>query len=65
MNDTLSFSANLTADGKYVNIRIPVGELPQVLRMNPTRMNVRLMPETRLPTKARHWLPPYLLALKV
>jgi hypothetical protein len=64
MHDTLPFSAHLTADGKYVNIRIPVNELPQALRMNPTRMNIRLMPETLGPSNARRWVPPFLLALK-
>ena len=64
MNDTLPFSAHLTADGKYVNIRIPVAELPPLLRSNPTRMNIRLLPETRARGAASQWLPPFLLALK-
>jgi len=64
MTDTLPFSAHLTADGRYVNIRIPADRLPRELRSNPARMNVRLLPESRLPSRLRRWIPAYLLALK-
>jgi hypothetical protein len=65
MNDTLPFAVQITADGKYLNIRLPVSHLPPELRKSPSRMNVRLLPERMDTRRAPRWLPPFLLALKV
>ncbi|MGH8445747.1 MAG: hypothetical protein ACREVL_10800 [Solimonas sp.] len=64
MSDTLPFVVQLTADGKYLNVRIPVASLPAELRRRPSAMSVRLLPEppgSRRP--GQRWLPEYLLAL--
>lgn len=64
MSDTLPFAVQLTADRKYLNVRIPVASLPAELVKRPSAMNVRLMPETgELKRPSRDWLPDYLLAL--
>ncbi|MEW6167693.1 MAG: hypothetical protein AB1651_08340 [Pseudomonadota bacterium] len=63
--DTLPFAVQLTADRKYLNIRIPVDSLPAELRKRPSAMNVRLMPE-QPEVKAKPWrnyVPDFLLAL--
>jgi hypothetical protein len=65
MYDTLPFAVQLTADRKYLNVRIPVDSLPPSLRRQPTAMNVRLLPETE---EVRHrpwqtWVPDFLLGL--
>jgi hypothetical protein len=63
--DTLPFAVQLTADRKYINVRIPVESLPPELRRRPSAMNVRLLPE-RAEIKNqpwRNWVPDYLLAL--
>ncbi|HBG31917.1 hypothetical protein [Sinimarinibacterium flocculans] len=63
--DTLPFAVQLTADRKYINVRIPVESLPAELRRRPSAMNVRLLPE-RPEIKNqpwRNWVPDYLLAL--
>ncbi|SFF49147.1 hypothetical protein SAMN04488120_105194 [Fontimonas thermophila] len=65
--DTLPFAVQLTADGKYLNVRIPVGSLPAELRKRPSAINVRLLPE-QPEIRAQRWRPwvaPYLLALVV
>ncbi len=65
MSDTLPFAVQLSADGKYLNVRIPVDSLPPALRRQPSAMNVRLMPEL-VSVKAqpwRTWVPDFLLAL--
>lgn len=64
MHDTIPFAVQLTADGKYLNIRLPVTHLPTELRKRPSRLNVRLMPEQVDRRRAPRWLPPFLLALK-
>lgn len=63
--DTLPFSVQLTADRKYLNIRIPVDSLPSALRHRPSAINVRLMPETQEVKRQpwRTWVPNFLLAL--
>jgi hypothetical protein len=63
--DTLPFAVQLTADRKYLNVRIPVDSLPAELRKRPSAMNVRLMPEqNEIKTKPwRTWVPDFLLAL--
>ncbi len=63
--DTLPFSVQLTADRKYLNVRIPVDSLPSALRRQPSAMNVRLMPETQEVKRQpwRTWVPDFLLAL--
>jgi hypothetical protein len=65
MIDTLPFAVQVTADGKYLNVRIPVTSLPVELRKRPSAMNVRLMQETETVKQQpwRHWVPDYLLAL--
>ncbi len=65
MIDTLPFVVQVTADGKYLNVRIPVTSLPTELRKRPSAMNVRLMPETEAVKQQpwRGWVPNYLLAL--
>lgn len=64
MPDTLPFAVQLTADRKYLNVRIPVASLPADLIKRPSAMNVRLMPETlELKRPWRNWLPDYLLVL--
>ncbi len=65
MIDTLPFAVQVTADGKYLNVRIPVTSLPAELRKRPSAMNVRLMPETAAVKQQawRTWVPDYLLAL--
>ena len=63
--DTLPFAVQLTADRKYLNVRIPVESLPPELRRQPSAMNVRLLPE-RPDIKNqpwRTWVPDFLLAL--
>ncbi|MGB1561448.1 MAG: hypothetical protein ACPHN2_08115 [Sinimarinibacterium flocculans] len=63
--DTLPFAVQLTADRKYINVRIPVQSLPPELRRRPSAMNVRLMPE-RPEIKNQPWrnrVPDFLLAL--
>lgn len=62
MYDTMPFIVQLTADGKYLNIRVPVTSLPAELRRRPSRMNVRLLPEVA-PRQPWRWVPPFLLAL--
>lgn len=65
MIDTLPFAVQLTADGKYLNVRIPVTHLPQELRKRPSAMNVRLLPETA-EVKRQPWhsyVPDFLLSL--
>lgn len=65
MIDTLPFAVQVTADGKYLNVRIPVTSLPAELRKRPSAMNVRLLPETQ-EVKRRPWrigVPDFLLAL--
>ena len=63
--DTLPFAVQLTADRKYLNVRIPVDSLPPALRRQPSAMNVRLMPEQdEIRNKPwRTWVPDFLLAL--
>ncbi len=65
MFDTLPFAVQVTADGKYLNVRIPVTSLPQELRKRPSAMNVRLMPEAEEVKRRpwRRWVPDFLLAL--
>lgn len=65
MLDTLPFVVQITADGKYLNVRIPVASLPTALRKQPSAMNVRLLPETAEMKRRpwRRWMPDYLLAL--
>lgn len=64
MSDTLPFTVQLTADRKYLNVRIPVTALPTELIRRPSAMNVRLMPETaEVKERRRNWVPDYLLAL--
>jgi len=63
--DTLPFAVQLTADRKYLNVRIPVTSLPEELIRRPSAINVRLISETvdmKLRPK-QNWLPDYLLAL--
>jgi hypothetical protein len=62
MSDTLPFTVQLTADRKYVNVRIPVAALPAHLQKCPSAMNVRL---TRESGRIDRWTPPFLLALEV
>lgn len=66
--DTLPFAVQITADRKYLNVRIPVSHLPSELRDCPSAFNVRLVPETaevRARSRAwRRWVPRYLLALQ-
>jgi hypothetical protein len=68
VEDTLPFAVQITADRKYLNVRIPVSHLPVELRDCPSAINVRLMPETaevRARSRAwRRWVPDYLLALQ-
>lgn len=64
MPDTLPFAVQLTAERKYLNIRIPVTALLAELIRRPSAMNVRLMPETaEVKERRRPWVPDYLLAL--
>lgn len=42
---TLPFAVQLTADRKYLTVRIPVASLPPELQRQPSAMNVRLLPE--------------------
>lgn len=65
MPDTLPFAVQLTADRKYLNVRIPVASLPAELIKRPSSMNVRLESErlTGESAGAKPWRPPYLLAL--
>lgn len=65
MADTLPFLVQITADGRYLNVRIPVSSLPAELRKRPSAMNVRLMPEAiEVKQKlSQTWVPDYLLAL--
>jgi len=65
MIDTLPFAVQLTADGKYLNVRIPVTSLPAALRKRPSAMNVRLIPEQDAVRQQpwRSWVPDFLLAL--
>ncbi len=65
MIDTLPFAVQVTADGKYLNVRIPVASLPAALRKRPSAMNVRLMPEQEAVRQQpwRSWVPDFLLAL--
>ncbi|HEX4895692.1 MAG TPA: hypothetical protein VFV11_05110 [Solimonas sp.] len=63
--DTLPFAVQLTADRKYLTVRIPVASLPADLRKRPSAMNVRLLPETvdaRRQAGVR-WMPEFLLGL--
>lgn len=63
--DTLPFAVQLTADRKYLNVRIPVDSLPSELRKRPSAMNVRLMAE-QADVKAKPWrnyVPDFLLEL--
>lgn len=63
--DTLPFAVQLTADRKYLNVRIPVESLPSELRKRPSAMNVRLMAE-QADVKTRPWrnyVPDFLLEL--
>jgi hypothetical protein len=66
--DTLPFAVQITADRKYLNVRIPVSHLPAELRDCPSAINVRLMPEmaeVRARSRAwQRWAPAYLLALR-
>lgn len=65
MYDTLPFAVQLTADRKYLNVRIPLDSLPPALRRQPSAMNVRLLPESN-EVRTRPWrtfVPDYLLAL--
>ncbi|MEQ1439994.1 hypothetical protein AAG565_11575 [Fontimonas sp. SYSU GA230001] len=63
--DTLPFAVQLTADRKYLNVRIPVDSLPPALRKQPSAMNVRLLPEqAEIRNKPwRGWVPEFVLAL--
>lgn len=63
--DTLPFAVQLTADRKYLNVRIPVDSLPSELRKRPSAMNVRLMAEqAEVKSKPwRSWVPDFVLAL--
>lgn len=65
MIDTLPFAVQITADGKYLNVRIPVTSLPAELRKRPSAMNVRLLPESQAVKRQpwRTWVPDFLLAL--
>lgn len=65
MADTLPFLVQITADGRYLNVRIPVSSLPAELRKRPSAMNVRLMPEANKvrQDQSQTWVPDYLLAL--
>jgi hypothetical protein len=58
---TLPFTAVKSMDGRYLNIRIPLESLPEALRHEPGRFNLRLGDEIQ-PTPARgpHW-PRYVL----
>ncbi len=65
MYDTLPFAVQLTADRKYLNVRIPVDSLPAELRKHPSAFNVRLMQEQEAIKKQpwRTWVPDFLLGL--
>lgn len=65
MADTLPFLVQITADGRYLNVRIPVSSLPTELRKRPSAVNVRLMPEANKvrQDQSQTWAPDYLLAL--
>ena len=63
MSETVDFSARLTGNGEYVTIRIPVRELPRTMRAQPARMQIRVIPEGRLPTSTHVGPPTYLLGL--
>ena len=65
MLDTLPFAVQLSADRKYLNVRIAVANLPAELRRRPAAMNVRLLNETP-PIKVQawpRWVPNFVLAL--
>ncbi|QHS08738.1 hypothetical protein [Sinimarinibacterium sp. NLF-5-8] len=63
--DTLPFAVQLSADRRYLTVRIPVQALPADLRRQPSALNVRLMPEQKQVKQQawRRWVPDYLLAL--
>lgn len=63
--DTLPFAVQLSADRKYLDVRIPVDSLPPALRRQPSAMNVRLRPEQDQ-VRRRPWqsfVPDFLLEL--
>jgi len=63
--DTLPFVVQLTADRKYLNVRIPVDSLPAALRKHPSAFNVRLLPE-QAQIRSKPWqtfVPDFLLQL--
>jgi hypothetical protein len=65
MHDTLPFTVQLSADGKYFNVRVPVTHIPRELRRDPSAMNVRLERETRVvPSSTRRWFAPFRLMLR-
>ena len=63
MIEKLDFSARLTGNGEFVTIRIPVRELPRSMRAQPARMQIRVIPQGRLPVSTQVDPPTYLLAL--
>lgn len=63
VTDDVRFSARLTHDGEFVALLIPVRELPRTLQARPTRMQLRVIPQSRLSTTTEVDAPTYVLAL--